>query len=136
MLKRLKVIIYIYIYIYMKEVKKIVREKKKKRNCAWSQSDVVATHSEITRSNAHPIRREQKKLGVNINFELFCYPSQSFNLDYVHTNSLSHIWSSISASKTLQFPSKKKKLKWMCWRPLVGSRNHTQYPKTWCSFPS
>ena len=34
MLKRLKVIKYIYIYIYMKEVKKIVREKKKKRNCA------------------------------------------------------------------------------------------------------
>ena len=86
-------------------------KKKKKRNCALSQSDVVATHSEITRSNAHPIRREQKKLGVNINFELFCYPSQSFNLDYVHTNSLSHIWSSISASKTLQFPTKKTKKK-------------------------
>ena len=43
----------------MKEVKKnCMRKKKKKRNCALSQSDVVATHSEITRSNAHPIRRE------------------------------------------------------------------------------
>ena len=136
MLKRLKVIKYIYIYIYERSKKNCTRKKEEKELCLISirrRSNSLWNYTNQCPSNPARVKKSWESTST-LNFSVTLV-----NHSILTMCTQTHLAISGLPSLPLKlFNSlpKKKKLKWMCWRPLVGSRNHTQYPKTWCSFPS